>query len=278
MTRIAWAADFHLNFVPFLDSALERIASEAQAANAEMLVLCGDISGGGKGLSDALTTLDLRFGGQVSFVLGNHDYYHLTFAEGREIVRQAVRESAYTYDDGSICWLTDGIIQPLSDDTVLIGHDGWYDARTGLLRDRVTLHDFYEIKDLCPLSARARVPEPLLLKIREIADEAAAYFDKMLPKALGQARKVVLATHVPPFPQAAWYNGRQSDPDYLPFFCSVCAGNVLVKHMEANPDKELLVLCGHTHGEGEVQILPNLKVLTAKAVYGHPALQGVIEV
>jgi predicted MPP superfamily phosphohydrolase len=48
--------------------------------------------------------------------------------------------------------------------------------------------------------------------------------------------------------------------------------------MEANLDKELLVLCGHTHGEGEAQILPNLKVLTAGAEYGKPRLQGVIEV
>ena len=277
--KIAWASDLHLNFVPLLDPALERIASEVRAADADMLIICGDISGGGKSLSDALTALELHFNIPVCFVLGNHDYYRLTFAEGHEIARKAVRDSVTLHDDVRILsWLTDGVIERLSDDVVLIGHDGWYDARAGLLRNMVILNDFYEIADLSPLSAYARVPQSLILKLREIADEAAAYFDTMLPQALEQARKVVLVTHVPPFPQAAWHEGKQSDPDYLPFFCSVCAGNVLVKHMEANPDKELLVLCGHTHGKGEVQILPNLKVLSAGARYGHPRLQGVIDV
>jgi predicted MPP superfamily phosphohydrolase len=279
VTRIAWCSDIHLNFVPFLDSTLEHLVSDAQALDAEMLVICGDISGGEKTLQDSLTAIELAFGNRVFFVLGNHDFYRLTFAEGHEIARQAVRNSVLVHDDDNIlCWLTDGIIERLSDDAVLIGHDGWYDARTGLLQNKVFLNDFYEIGDFSPLSAISRIPGPLIMRMREAADEAAAYFDMMLPKALAQARKVVLATHVPPFPQAAWHDGKQSDPDWMPFFCSVCVGNVLVKYMEANPDKELLVLCGHTHGEGEVQILPNLKVLTAGARYGHPKLQGIIEV
>ncbi len=37
-------------------------------------------------------------------------------------------------------------------------------------------------------------------------------------------------------------------------------------------------MCGHTHGEGEAQILPNLKVLTGGATYGEPTLQRVLEV
>ena len=277
--KVAWCSDLHLNFVPFLDTTLEQLATEARHMDAEMLVICGDISGGGKTLADALTTIELVFGIPVCFVLRNHDYYRLTFAEGHEIARQAVRDGVLWRDDDSIlCWLTDGVLERLSDDVVLIGHDGWYDARAGLLRNQVFLNDFYEIGDFSPLAAPSRIPQPLILKIQDAADEAAAYFDMMLPKALAQARKVVLATHVPPFPQAAWHRGQQSDPDWLPFFCSVCVGNVLVKHMEANPDKELLVLCGHTHGEGEAQILPNLKVLTAGAFYGYPRLQGVIEV
>lgn len=277
--KIAWASDLHLNFVPLLDQTLSQLASDVRAADADMLVLCGDISGGGAGLRDALSALELSFSLPIRFCLGNHDYYRLTFAKAHSIVKDAVAESIVLYNDVRILsWLSDGVIEALSDDAVLIGHDGWYDARAGLLRNMVILNDFYEIGDMSPLSARSRVPEPLVLKMREIADETAAYFDRVLPLALSQARKVVLATHVPPFPQAAWHEGHQCEPDYLPFFCSVCAGNVLLKHMEANPDKELLVLCGHTHSEGEAEILPNLKVLTAKARYGRPRLQGVIDV
>jgi len=275
--RLAYCSDLHLNFTGPL--SLQSFLSEVRSANADMLIICGDISGGGNGLRDCLSCLELELNTPIRFVLGNHDYYRLSFAQGHSIVKDAVAESVVLYDDVRILsWLTNGVIERLSDDAVLIGHDSWYDARAGLLRDKVILNDFYEIADLSPLSSYAKVPKSLILKIQEIADEAASYFDLMLPKALKQARKVVLATHVPPFPQAAWHEGKQSDPDYLSFFCSVCVGNVLVKHMEANPDKELLVLCGHTHGEGEAQILPNLRVLTAGAKYGKPKLQGVIEV
>ena len=48
--------------------------------------------------------------------------------------------------------------------------------------------------------------------------------------------------------------------------------------MAAHPDKEMLVLCGHTHGAGECQVLPNLRVLTGGAEYGRPTVQRMIEV
>jgi len=37
------------------------------------------------------------------------------------------------------------------------------------------------------------------------------------------------------------------------------------------------VLCGHTHGAGEAEILPNLRVLTAGARYGAPVVQRALE-
>ena len=38
----------------------------------------------------------------------------------------------------------------------------------------------------------------------------------------------------------------------------------------------LTVLCGHTHGAGEVKILPNLLVKTGGAEYKKPELQNPI--
>ena len=40
----------------------------------------------------------------------------------------------------------------------------------------------------------------------------------------------------------------------------------------------LLVLCGHTHSGGHVQIADNVEVLTGEARYGHPTIQRVLEV
>jgi len=48
--------------------------------------------------------------------------------------------------------------------------------------------------------------------------------------------------------------------------------------MQQHPRSNLTVLCGHTHGGGEVQVLPNLRVLTGEAEYGDPAIQQVLEI
>ncbi len=48
--------------------------------------------------------------------------------------------------------------------------------------------------------------------------------------------------------------------------------------MAAHLDRQMTVLCGHTHGGGETEVLPNLRVLTGAAVYGEPKVQRVLEV
>jgi hypothetical protein len=48
--------------------------------------------------------------------------------------------------------------------------------------------------------------------------------------------------------------------------------------MQAHPGCQLTVLCGHTHGEGEATILPNLLVKTGGAEYGKPRLNELIVV
>ena len=89
---------------------------------------------------------------------------------------------------------------------------------------------------------------------------------------------VIALTHVPPFKDAAWYDGRHSDDNYLPHFACKATGDVMRRIMEANPQSRLLVLCGHTHGSGEVQITDNLQILTGGAEYGHPAIQRIFDI
>ncbi len=84
------------------------------------------------------------------------------------------------------------------------------------------------------------------------------------------------ATHVPPFREAAWYQGRLSADDFLPCFSSKAAGEALLEVAGAHPRCQFLVLCGHTHGGGELQVAENLKVLTGAAEYGKPEIQQVI--
>jgi hypothetical protein len=39
----------------------------------------------------------------------------------------------------------------------------------------------------------------------------------------------------------------------------------------------MTVLYGHTHGSGEAEILPDLRVRTVGAVYGKPCVQRALE-
>ena len=54
-------------------------------------------------------------------------------------------------------------------------------------------------------------------------------------------------------------------------------GTVLLEAMRRRTDRELTVLCGHTHGEGTARILPNLLVYTGGARYAHPRIQRTFD-
>lgn len=85
------------------------------------------------------------------------------------------------------------------------------------------------------------------------------------------------STHVPPFKEACWHDGEISDDKWLPHFACKAVGNVLEKLMIEHPDRQMTVLCGHTHSSGRAEILPNLFVKTGGAEYGSPAIQEIIE-
>lgn len=120
-------------------------------------------------------------------------------------------------------------------------------------------------------------PAERLAKLHALGDEAAAHFRAVLPDALSRFRRVLVVTHVPPFREACWNAGRLSDDNWLPFFTCKAVGDVLAEAMLAHPDREMAVLCGHTHGSGEAEILPNLRVSTGGAEYGRPVVERTIE-
>ncbi|WP_437759864.1 hypothetical protein [Sorangium sp. So ce1389] len=64
--------------------------------------------------------------------------------------------------------------------------------------------------------------------------------------------------------------------DWLPHFTCKAAGKAIREAAEQHPERRIEVLCGHTHGAGVAEILPNLLVRTGGAEYGEPAVQCVI--
>ncbi len=166
----------------------------------------------------------------------------------------------------------------LTERIVLLGVDGWGDARCGDLESKVNLSDWQLIEDFrkCRGDKRARI-ETL---VRLGGNEARALRD-LLARAPASEELMVL-THVPPFPEACVYDGKPSEPAWLPWFTCVSTGEVLSAHARQHPDTKITVLCGHTHGVGVFRPLPNLEVRTGGwsggvEGYGNPVVQATLE-
>ncbi len=265
MKRLAWVTDIHLNFVD--DQKVEAFCKEVAKSEPHAVLLGGDIAEA-QSVEKYLLALAGQIERPIYFVLGNHDFYGSSIAEVKKRVEVASREDPWLH------WLTTSGIVELTPETALVGHDSWADGRLGKgIRSPVTLNDYFCIRELSYLS-----PDDRFAKLAALGDEAAAYFRDLLPKAFDRFPRLVLLTHAPPFRESCWHEGGISDDDFLPHFTCKAVGDALREVMEARPDRDLTVLCGHTHGEGYVEVLPNLRVRTGGAVYGKPMLQPEVVV
>jgi hypothetical protein len=206
--------------------------------------------------------------------LGNHDFYRGSIGRTRFEVAELAEQGEF------LTYLTAAGVVELSPQTALVGHDGWADARLGdFARSDVVLNDYVLIDELRKWKSDFDLDKPALGEaLNRFGDEAARQFGTVLTEAVAQYPSVIAVTHVPPFKEAAWYNGRHSDDNWLPHFACKAAGDAMRKVMAANPQSRLLVLCGHTHGSGEVRIADNLHVLTGAAEYGNPQIQRIFDI
>ncbi|MFQ6008227.1 MAG: metallophosphoesterase [Candidatus Zixiibacteriota bacterium] len=290
MKRIAWLTDIHLNFVDYIGvvTFTDRILKE----NPDVVLIGGDI-GEADSVVGYLLELEKLLDKEIYFVLGNHDYYKGAINEVRAKVRVAARHST------RLRWLPDIGIAELTPTVGLIGHGSWPDGHYGdWERSDLLLNDYFFINEFNP-SVRTEGhdsrdffnPDPSLAAaftsqdakqqrlhtMQVLAEEAAQHFAQVLPKALRSYDHVVVLYHVPQFREACWYAGKPSDNIWLPHFSCKAVGDVLRREMEKYPRKEMTVLCGHTHGKGEAQILDNLQVFTGGAAYGKPKVQRIFE-
>ena len=265
MRRIAWATDIHLEFCT--DARVDAFCADVRRAAPDALLLGGDI-GQSHTVVPFLRRLARAVHCPIYFVLGNHDYYHGSIAQ----VRSALAELESL--DTALTWLPEAGVVPLSAATALVSIDGWSDGRLGdFFASPVQLHDYLLIRDLTLLTTEQR-----FARLNQLGDAEAARLRDSLRAAFSTHERVMVLTHVPPFAESAWHEGKQSDDDWLPHFSSKAAGDVLLAAADENPDRDILVLCGHTHGAGTVQMRPNLRVVTGGAEYGQPALQEIIDV
>jgi len=262
--KLAWLTDIHLDF--FERSQKDEFYNGLKSRNLDGLLISGDI-GTSNGIDILLEEIANELLAPIYFVLGNHDFYFGSMADVREKVKQVCRSFR------NIHYLTDSGIIRLTNETTLIGHDSWADGRFGdYITSDVMLNDYFLIKDLADLSKAER-----FRIMNSLGDEAAKQLEINLPLALEGADTVIFVTHVPPFREACWYEGKISGDDFLPHFSCKAVGDVLHNVMKMHPSKKLIVLCGHTHSAGKAGILDNLIVHTGGAVYGAPKIQKIFD-
>lgn len=292
--RVAWITDPHLNFLRKSEYVTDFGASVIEEHRPQSVIITGDI-----GEHDNFVELLNRFNDGLQshvnsssadaykatpvhlyFVLGNHDAYGGSIASAR---KHATRLSLLS---STITYLTMGEVVELTPTVALVGNDGWYDARHGYpVGSNVDMNDFYHIAELSSSNdpdgyLMVREPRPrkrVIEACQVIADRYAAEAMVSLRAALAAYSTVVFATHVPPFVEATWHEGAHSNNDWLPWSSNKAMGDMLAIEADNHPHRQILVPCGHTHGEGEFMARPNLRVLTGAANYGMPAVHKTFD-
>lgn len=253
--RFAWISDIHIDMLD--EATLEQYYVMLDTAFVDALLLGGDI-GESHNLRDYLITVAKRAHVPVYFVLGNHDFYGSSIKKTRMLTKVlSAQVPNLTY-----LTITPDVVE-LTPKSALIGHDGWADLRYGDFgHSSVWMRDYTEIEELKDLKKVTLRPV-----MENLAQESAEHIKTLLTKAMAKYNDIFILTHLPPFQEACWHEGKISDKEWLPHFTNKAMGDVIYDLCKRNPTKRCRVLCGHTHGEGTARILKNLMVYTKGAEY-----------
>lgn len=265
ISTIAWLTDLHLNFVGRTE--IEILCNSIRSSGAEAVLITGDIASSVH-LCMCLKLLADSIQLPIYFVLGNHDYY------GSSIQRVNFEVGGIVISNHNLIWLTRSAVIELTPDTCLIGHEGLADGRLGDPEgSTVMLNDYYNIRELSDLTKVSR-----LTVQHRLGDEAAEHLKLQVGEAVKRYRYIIVALHVPPFAEACWHEGQNTDDNFLPHFGCRATGDVLRAAMLEHPEVSMTVYCGHTHSGGFAEILPNLKVITGGAEYYKPRIADIIKI
>lgn len=256
--KLAWATDLHLDECGDSEAVRQSFLRSLRDVEADALLIAGD-TGIGSTVFNRLQEIQLNAPRHrnawrtvpVYFVLGNHDYYDMWIEQQHRLARQLVYPR----------WLGAGGSIEL-DGMSLVGVDGWGDFSCGNRATQSKILDCARIYDF-----KYGGNEPYA------RSKAAAVDAQTLRRALEscQASTIVVLTHVPPFPDG------KEDWELAPYYVCKATGDVIWAYARQHPDRQLVVLCGHSHRARDEKSLPNLRIITGAATYGVPALQPILE-
>lgn len=260
MDNLLWITDAHLDHLP--ETKKEAWFEKLAQSPADMLLLGGDTANS-RSFSRMLDRIKEAFPGKVALVAGNHDYYHSSISEFRAELTRLHRAGMIVFEPGCQS-------EPLqlAGGVHLCGSGGWGDASAGCAdASRMELNDEHLITELRTGYLTAR--------LRELGNESAKHLQTQLAAVPEGASCVIVLTHVPPWPEATWHEGRKSDAWALPRFCWHAGGNVISQAAQQMPDTQFIVLCGHTHSDGIFK-MGNITCHTAGSAYGRIDHSGMI--
>src|SRR6478736_1682192 len=278
MAKYAWCTDIHLDHID--DPQIVRFAESLIVTEPAGVFITGDISDA-KHIVYHLSVIERVVQRPVFFVLGNHDYYGGDFETTRKTMKELTNMSQF------LKYLPLLPYVPLTPTTAVVGHDGWYDALNGNPKSRFMMNDWYAIKEFVPFSGgpgfyrtkgELKARDGMISLARKLAHDATLHVQNGIKAAARTHKNVIVLTHFPPFAEAHMYEGKVGDDEAQPWFTSKMMGDMLRDAAWAYPNVNFRVLAGHTHGQYEGRILPNLHVNVGGADYGKPTLAGLVEV
>ncbi len=262
--KLLWFTDTHYDF--FGGKRVKRFFEKIEKIKPDGIIHSGDIANG-KLVKGVLELYKKTVSSPLYFVLGNHDFYYSSFGKVRKSLKEFLKDSE------KIFWLTESEPIKLTDNIVIVGDDGWADARFGDPENsNLRLNDFIAIEEI------AETPPKERFKLyRRLGDESAERLNSKLEKATLISDNIIVVTHPSPFKETTFYGSVQSDENGLPWFSSKVIGEVILKYADKYKNKKFLVLCGHTHERVEKIIRDNLKVKVGGAEYGKLEIQEIFE-
>ena len=277
--KILHLTDIHLDHL-YLE-AIQRYCRRLKQEAPDIVVITGDISNANL-ISEHLLVLRKELAPcPVFFVAGNHDFYNGSIEEVRAEFSSHctyIGPAKTTPSGEGAYWLGSSGVIHLSETHALIGIDGWYDGGyADWFKSQLDMNDYYLIKELSGPMIQTR--QERFNALQRLSAASADYIQVQLQTAFDSGYTTCyVATHVPPFRESSVYSGKISDNTWLPHFSSKKMGDALKLVCLANPNKQAIVLCGHTHGASTYLPLKNLTVICGAAEYGNPGIANVINI
>jgi predicted phosphohydrolase len=255
--KIAWMSDVHLNCAD--EIAIQAFITELAKATPDCVIITGDISVSVL-LKKHLWMIENAVKVPVYFICGNHDFWGGSFNSVAFMLMELEERNP------NIKWLSNNPYIKLSDNTVIVGHDCFYDAGYGdWTRSNLLLNDWFKISDF------KFQPQNMIVDIaRNYAVKGANHIFDNLTSAIndGYEHSIVLM-HPPPFAEASLYKGMPASDYSLPWYSCKVAGDALLSIAEKY--KSIDVFCGHTHSKCTYTPLDNLTVRLENSQYGYPS-------